>query len=82
MKILKYNSKNEINIINQALKVLKSGGLLVFPTETCYGLGVDATNKQAVKKLFNYKTRREGKPLSIAVSDIKMAKKYVEINEI
>lgn len=82
MKILKYNSKNEINIINQSLKVLKSGGLLVFPTETCYGLGVDATNQQAVKKLFKYKTRREGKPLSIAVSDIEMAKKYVKINEI
>lgn len=82
MKILKYNPKNELDIINQALKVLKSGGLLVFPTETCYGLGADATNPQAIKKLFKYKARREGKPLSIAVSDIEMAKKYVKINEI
>lgn len=82
MEIIKHNLKNEAKIIKQALKILKAGGLLVFPTETCYGLGADATNPQAIKKLFQYKTRREGKPLSIAVSDIKMAKKYVEINEI
>ena len=82
MEQIKYTGDNSKIIIEKALAVLKNGGILVFPTETCYGLGVDATNQEAVNKLFSYKTRREGKPLSIAVSDIQMAKKYVEINEI
>lgn len=81
MKILKYNKKNQATIIAEVTKVLKKGGIFVFPTETCYGLGADATNPKAIAKLYSYKTRREGKPLSIAVADMEMAKKYVEMNE-
>lgn len=81
MERIKHTPKNSQMIIEKALAVLQNGGILVFPTETCYGLGVDATNEAAVSKLFSYKTRREGKPLSIAVSDAKMAAHYVDINE-
>lgn len=81
MKILKYSENNHSKIISAAIEVLKKGGIFVFPTETCYGLGADATNPKAIAKLYQYKARREGKPLSIAVSDLKMAAKYVEINE-
>jgi len=82
MKILQLeNGKQQENIISQAVAVLKSGGLVLFPTETVYGAGVDATNPEAVAKLLAYKSRREGKPLSIAVTDIEMAHQYVEINE-
>jgi tRNA threonylcarbamoyl adenosine modification protein (Sua5/YciO/YrdC/YwlC family)/tRNA threonylcarbamoyl adenosine modification protein YjeE len=82
MERLKYTKKNSTLIIKKAVDILKNGGILVFPTETCYGMGADATNQKAIDKLYQYKTRREGKPLSIAVSDIKMASKYVEINEV
>ncbi len=81
MERLKYDKDNHEIIKIKALSVLKSGGLIVFPTETCYGLGADATSQEAIDKLFLFKTRREGKPLSIAVSDLDMAAKYVEINE-
>lgn len=81
MELIKYNKNNSKIIIKKAQTVLKKGGLFVFPTETCYGIGADATKKSAINKLYSYKTRREGKPLSIVVSDIKMAQKYVEINE-
>lgn len=64
----------------QAVKVLKRGGLVIFPTETCYGAGVDATNQKAVDKLLAYKSRREGRPLSVAVTDQIMASKYVKLN--
>jgi len=80
-KIIKFSEKNKENTVKEALKTLKEGGLLVFPTETMYGIGADATNQKAIDKLLAYKTRREGKPLSIAVDSIDMAKKYVEINE-
>lgn len=81
MQILKQTKGNKEEIIEKAVEVLKAGGLFVFPTETCYGLGADASNLEAINKLYLYKTKREGKPLSIAVSDIDMAKKYVEINK-
>ncbi len=66
--------------VARAVEVLAAGGLVIFPTETTYGAGVDATNPEAVQRLLRYKARREGKPLSIAVADVAMAEKYVELN--
>lgn len=68
-------------VIMQAVTVLRGGGLVIYPTETVYGVGVEATNPEAVKKLLKYKSRREGKPLSIAVSNQAMAEQYVQLNE-
>lgn len=67
-------------IIKQAVEVLLGGGLIIYPTETVYGVGVDATNPTAVNKLLAYKSRREGKPLSIVVSDRSMAKQFIKFN--
>ena len=67
--------------IAKAVDVLRAGGLILFPTETTYGAGVDALNPAAVQKLLAYKSRREGKPLSIAVTSQEMAEQYVELNE-
>lgn len=82
MKIVKYDGTNIDEIVREATEVLSKAGLIVYPTETCYGVGVDATNQSAVEKLFKYKARREGKPISIAVCDIEMANKYADINDI
>jgi L-threonylcarbamoyladenylate synthase len=67
--------------IKKAVEVLKNGGLIVYPTETCYGLGGDATNPEALKKIMQYKKLRGSKPISVAVADKEMAQQYVEINE-
>lgn len=68
-------------IIATTCNVLQKGGLVIFPTETTYGAGVDATNPAAVEKLLAYKSRREGKPLSIAVTNKTMASEYVFLNQ-
>ena len=81
MKRVKLTNTNEQEVIKESIKVLNEGGLVVYPTETCYGLAVDATNSRALSKLLSYKTFRGSKPISIAVSDIDMAKRYVELNE-
>jgi L-threonylcarbamoyladenylate synthase len=81
MKILSLDQHPLSTIIAETIQVLESGGLVIFPTETVYGAGVDALNQTAVDKLLAYKSRREGKPLSIAVTDLQMAEKYVEVNE-
>ena len=80
MKILKLNS-NRADTIEAVSNCLKNNGLVIYPTETVYGIGASAVSAKAIDKLLKYKGRREGKPLSIAVTDQKMAEKYVEINE-
>lgn len=81
MEIIPLSTTDSQAVLARTQAVLAAGGLVIFPTETTYGAGVDATNPQAVEKLLAYKSRREGKPLSIAVSNLEMAQAYLEINE-
>lgn len=81
-KIISIANTPPKEMIKEAVQVLGEGGLLVFPTETLYGIGADATNQKAIDRLLEYKARREGKPLSIAVNSLEMAEKYVEVNSI
>jgi L-threonylcarbamoyladenylate synthase len=81
MKTINLKNTPIETVIKQTCKTLQSGGLVLFPTETTYGAGVDATNQEAVDKLLAYKSRREGKPLSILVANKSMAQQYVKINE-
>jgi len=73
---------SQAKAIAQAIKVLRAGGIVIYPTETCYGLGVDATNPAAVDKLWQYKGQRGNKAVSVAVADQAMAEQYVVINSI
>lgn len=66
--------------IHESIKVLQSGGLVIFPSDTVYGALVDSTNKDAVAKLIAFKNRPVSKPISVFVSDIKMMEEYVDIN--
>lgn len=69
-KILKINSKNpQISKIRQAAKIIKSGNVVAFPTETVYGLGANALDSKSVKKIFIAKGRPSDNPLIIHISD-------------
>ena len=81
MKILKI-SHNHNKVINSTLKTLKLGGLVVFPSDTVYGLLVDATNEEAVRKLIEFKNRPAGKAISVFVSDFEMMKDIVLVGTI
>ena len=71
MKILKTTIDNfDENIIDEAIKVLAEGGVVLYPTDTVYGLGANIFNSKAVKRVFDIKQRSLLKPLSILVSDI------------
>lgn len=70
-KILKINPKNpQISRIRQASKIIKSGNLVAFPTETVYGLGANALDPKSVKKIFKAKGRPSDNPLIIHISDV------------
>lgn len=66
----------------EAKKVLESGGLIIYPTDTLYGIGVDAQNTAAIKKVFELKGRDFDKPISVIISDIITAEKYAEISQL
>lgn len=67
--------------IEESIKVIKKGGVIVFPTDTIYGLICDATNQKAIQKLFQIKKRDLKKPIPVFVKDIQMAKQIVMIDE-
>lgn len=64
--------------IKNALEILKNGGLILFPTDTVWGIGCDASNENAVKKIYALKQREENKPLICLVADDRMLNKYVK----
>jgi L-threonylcarbamoyladenylate synthase len=71
MEYYKLNPNNPDPVsISRTVEVLKEGGIIVYPTDTLYGLGVDITNQKAVNKLLHLKRRNINSPISIMVNSI------------
>lgn len=83
MDTIKVNLQNGLNheVLNLAGEVLRKGGTIAFPTETVYGLGADALNPSAVKKIFEAKGRPQDNPLIIHVADWDLSLYAEEIPE-
>ena len=79
-KINKWNPEPEI--ISQAAEIIKRGGLVAFPTETVYGLGADALNPKAVKKIYVAKGRPSDNPLILHVSNVNQVHELVYVNDV
>ena len=77
MKVIKQSQRT----LKKAITVIKSGGVVICPTDTVYGFLADATNKKAVEKIYKIKTRPKSKPLSVFIKDLHMAKELAEIND-
>ena len=74
-------SKKAINKIDKAVSMLKKGGVIVYPTETVYGLGADIENEKAVNKIYEIKGREKIKSLSIACLKEDIGK-YAEVSDL
>jgi L-threonylcarbamoyladenylate synthase len=64
--------------INKCIKVLSEGGLILYPTDTVWGIGCDATNEEAVKKVFALKERQDSKALICLVANDAMLERHVK----
>ena len=64
-------------VLAEALKTLRAGGTILYPTDTVWGLGCDATNPEAVAKIYAIKRRSEAKSLVLLAADLDMVAKYV-----
>lgn len=80
MQTIQLKRHNYQQAVRQAVKVLRSGGTVVFPSDTVYGLAVDPFQPSAVDKLFQIKSRAIDKAISVAVSGKTMARRYVRID--
>ena len=69
-KIVKTEDGNEDEVIREAGEILKSGGLVAFPTETVYGLGGDALKEDAARRIYSAKGRPSDNPLIVHIADI------------
>ena len=67
-----------MDAILEAVKVLKEGGLILYPTDTVWGIGCDATNEKAVEKVFKLKQREDSKALVLLASDLDMVARYIK----
>ena len=66
--------------ISAAIEALKEGKVIIYPTDTLYGLGADIYSESAIKKVFEIKKRPSKMPISVAVSDIEEIKKIANVN--
>ena len=81
MEIVKINlQKPELHVIKQAAAVILAGGVVAYPTDTAYGLAVDALNEEAIGKLFIIKHRVQ-KPLPVVVDSLKMLSQIAQVTD-
>ena len=64
-------------IIQEAVRILREGGVILYPTDTVWGIGCDATNEKAVARVFEIKRRSEAKSLVLLACDLDMVAKYI-----
>ena len=65
-------------ILNEALRVVRAGGTILYPTDTVWGLGCDATRSEAVRRIFEIKQREDSKSLVLLACDMDMVARYVK----
>jgi len=75
-------SASDPRVLQQAIKILKDGGIIVYPTETSYGLGGDWTRASVHRRIMAIKGRPVGKQLSVIVSSLSSAERYVRFNRV
>jgi tRNA threonylcarbamoyl adenosine modification protein (Sua5/YciO/YrdC/YwlC family) len=71
----------QVRFINKAVDVLKSGGIIIFPTDTFYGLGCDLFNKDGIEQILSIKNETDTKLFSFICSDLKDIAKYAKVSD-
>lgn len=71
----------QLRYINKAVKVLRDGGVIIYPTDTVYGIGCDIFNKEALERIFSIKHDGLTKLFSFVCSDLKDIAKYAKVSD-
>ena len=79
--LIKINQQNpQQRLITRVVDILKNGGVVVYPTDTYYGIGCDIMNKKAIEKIYQIKQRDKSKPFSFICSDLKNISLYAKVS--
>jgi len=80
--LLSINSQNpQMRLVKKAADVLRQGGIIIYPTDTVYGLGCDLSNKKGIEKIYELKKRNRKEPLSFVCSDLKHISQYAQVTD-
>ena len=80
--IYRINPENpQKRLIAKAVDILKTGGVIAYPTDTIYGFGCDILNKKAIQRIYQIKKRDRSKPFSFICSDLKNISEYAQVTD-
>lgn len=80
--IVSINRQNpQTRLIRKAVDVLRRGGLIVYPTDTFYGLGCDLFNKRGIERIYDIKRRNRKQPFSFICADLKEISRYARVSD-
>jgi tRNA threonylcarbamoyl adenosine modification protein (Sua5/YciO/YrdC/YwlC family) len=81
--VIKIHPKNpERRLIDRAVGVLRAGGILLYPTDTVYGMGCSVESKNAIERIYLIKRQRLDKPYSFVCSDLKHISEYAHVSNV
>lgn len=76
------NSQNpQMRLIRRAVEILKSGGIVIYPTDTVYGMGCDLFNKRGIERIYEIQRRNRKQPLSFICADLKDISRYARVSD-
>jgi len=79
--LININQQNpQQRLILKVVEILKTGGVVVYPTDTYYGIGCDIMNKKAIEKIYQLKQRNKSKPFSFVCSSLKNISRYAKVS--
>jgi len=76
------NSQNpQMRLIRRAVETLRNGGIVIYPTDTVYGMGCDLFNKRGIERIYEIQRRNRKQPLSFICADLKDISRYARVSD-
>ncbi len=80
--LIAINSQNpQMRLIRRAVEVLRGGGIVIYPTDTVYGMGCDLFNKKGIERIYEIQRRDRKQPLSFLCADLKDISRYAKVSD-
>ncbi|MFZ4440461.1 MAG: L-threonylcarbamoyladenylate synthase [Syntrophales bacterium] len=75
------NQNPQMRLIRRAVEVLRGGGIVIYPTDTVYGMGCDLFNKKGIERIYEIQRRDRKQPLSFLCADLKDISRYAKVSD-
>jgi tRNA threonylcarbamoyl adenosine modification protein (Sua5/YciO/YrdC/YwlC family) len=80
--LVSINSQNpQMRLIKKAVEILRQGGIVIYPTDTVYGLGCALSNKKGIERIYSIKRQNRKQPLSFICADLKDISSYAQVSD-